>query len=178
VLHALLPSGFAAPVNLTAFGKPANAVSRGSSTVAVAYTSAIIRADLSTVWSVLGDFHGLPNWVTRIRAGEAEGGQGRGPVGSIRRLTLDPNGAVARERLVHYDATAYRYSYEFADEIPFPVRAYRGTVRLRPITETGDTFLEWFGEYDADATQTDQMNATFTAIYREFINDLRTHLNA
>jgi hypothetical protein len=146
--------------------------------VAVAYTSAIIPADLDRVWSVIGDFHGLPGWITRIRAGEAEGDPGPGPVGSVRRLTLDPDGIVARERLVHYDATGHRYSYEFADEIPFPVRAYRGTVRLLPITETGETFLEWYGEYDADTEQSDQMNAAFVGIYREFINDLRTHLNA
>jgi hypothetical protein len=138
--------------------------------------STTLDHDVDAVWAVVGDFHGLPAWVGRIRSGEAEGGAGRGPVGSVRELTLEPEGRTARERLVRYDAPGRSYSYEFADTIPFPVGTYRGTVRLLPITDSGATFVEWYGEFDCDAAVLEQVTAAFTAIYTEFLGDLRAHL--
>lgn len=144
--------------------------------MSLAYVSAIIDADVDSVWSVLGDFHGIPTWMSRIRSNDPENGSGRAAVGSVRRLTLEPDAHTARERLVAYDEPNRSQSYEFADEIPFPVRAYRGTVHVLPITETGATFLEWYGEFDCEQAVLDEVTAVFCAIYTEFIGDLRTHL--
>jgi hypothetical protein len=144
--------------------------------MSLAYVSAVIDADVDTVWSVIGDFHGLPAWMGRIRSNEPEHGGGAGDVGSVRRLTLNPDGQTARERLVRYDSPGRSYSYEFADEIPFPVRRYRGTLRLLPITEAGTTFIEWYGEFDCELAVLDEISTTFRAIYTEFIDDLRRHL--
>jgi hypothetical protein len=146
--------------------------------MSLAYISTVIDADVHTVWSVLGDFHGLPAWMGRIRSNEPENGSGPGAVGSIRNLTLEPDGHSARERLVAYDASGRSYRYEFVDEIPFPVRTYRGTVHVLPITDTDTTFLEWYGEFDCDEAVLDQVTAAFGAIYSEFIADLRTYLRA
>ena len=146
--------------------------------MSLAYVSTPLDHDVDTVWAVVGDFHGLPAWVGRIRSGEAEDGSGRGPVGSVRRLTLEPEGRTVRERLVRYDEAGRSYSYEFADAIPFPVSVYRGSVRVRPITDSGATFIEWYGEFDCDAAVLDGTAASFTAIYTEFLDDLRTHLRS
>ena len=142
----------------------------------LAYVSTTFEQDADAVWAVLGDFHGLPAWVSRIRSGEAEGGSGRGPVGGIRRLSLEPDGRTARERLVRYDDLDRSYSYEFADEIPFAASTYRGTVRVRPITDTGGSFVEWYGEFDADPAAADQLTRTFRGIYLAFLEELRAHL--
>jgi hypothetical protein len=144
--------------------------------VSIAYVSAIIEADIDTVWSVLHDFHGIDGWVHRIRSAEPEDGAGPAAVGSTRRLTMQPDGRVVRERLVHYDAPGHRYSYEFAGEQPFPVRAYRGTVHLLPVTLSGTTFVEWYGEFDCDAAVADRLTTAFTRIYAGFLDDLRAHL--
>ena len=141
-----------------------------------AYVSSIVDADVESVWAVLGDFHGLAGWIGRIQESIAEGGTGPGGVGSVRRLTLYPDGRQVRERLVGYDAPAHRYSYEFADAIPYPVRSYRGTVHLLPVTSTGATFLEWYGDFDCDANQVEPMLLAFADIYTEFIGDLRHRL--
>jgi hypothetical protein len=133
-------------------------------------------ADIDAVWAVVHDFHGIDRWVRRIRLAEPEDGAGPAAVGSTRRLTMKPDGRVVRERLVHYDAPGHRYSYEFADEQPFPVRAYRGTVHLLPVTLSGATFVEWYGEFDCDADLVDRLTQTFTAIYAEFLDDLRKYL--
>lgn len=144
--------------------------------MSLAYVSSVIDSDVDSVWSVLGDFHGIPAWIGRIRSNEPENGSGRGDVGSVRRLTLDPDGHRARERLVAYDGPGRSYSYEFADEIPFPVRTYRGTVHVLPITDGGTTFLEWYGEFDCEEAVLDEVSAIFCAIYTEFIGDLRKYL--
>ena len=142
----------------------------------IAYASGTIDADIEAVWSVLYDFHGIDRWVRRIRTAEPEDGAGLAAVGSVRRLTMEPDGRVVRERLVHYDAPGHRYSYEFAGDQPFPVRVYRGTVHLLPITQSGTTFAEWYGEFDCDAHVVDHLTGVFTRIYAGFLDDLRKHL--
>lgn len=142
----------------------------------LAYVSTVIDVDVDAVWSVLGDFHGLPAWINRVRSNEIENGSGPGAVGSVRNLTLEPDGDTARERLVRYDAVGRSYSYEFADAIPFPVSNYRGTVRVLPVTDTKSTFVEWYGEFDCEPAVLDDLATTFRAIYSEFIGDLRQHL--
>lgn len=144
--------------------------------MSMAYVSTVLEPDVESVWAVLADFHGLAGWIGVIRECVAEDGQGPGAVGSIRRVTLEPDGRQARERLVSYDAVAHRYTYEFADEIPYPVRAYRGTVHLLPVTETGGTFLEWYGEFNADADREEPMRRAFCGVYTAFVADLRRHL--
>jgi hypothetical protein len=118
----------------------------GELLMSIAYVSSTPDSDIDTVWSVLRDFHGMPAWLGRIRESTAEDGAGPGAVGSIRRLILEPDGRQVRERLVQYDAPGHRYSYEFVGESPYPVRFYRGTVHLLPITDRGATFVEWYGE--------------------------------
>lgn len=146
----------------------------------VTYVSTTLPHDVDLVWSVLRDFHGIDRWVPRIRSAEPEDadGAGIGPaaVGSIRRLTLDPDGRVVRERLVRYDAAEHCYSYEFVGEQPFPVRALVGTVHLLPVTLSGATFVEWFSEFDADAAQVERLTPVFQKIYAGFLDDLGAYL--
>jgi hypothetical protein len=141
--------------------------------VSIAYVSGTIDIDIDAAWSVLRDFHGVSRWMRRVRSAEPENGAGPGTVGSVRRLTMEPDGRIVRERLVHYDGPGRRYSYEFAGDAPFPVRGYRGTVRLLPVTLSGTTFVEWYGEFDCDADVADRLTGAFTAIYTEFLDDLR-----
>jgi Polyketide cyclase / dehydrase and lipid transport len=144
--------------------------------MSIAYFSTVIDASVDDAWSVLGDFHGIDRWVSRIRSAEPENGARPGAVGSVRRLTMEPDGRVVRERLVHYDACGRRYSYEFAGDQPYPVRAYRGTIHLLPVTDSGTTFAEWFGEFDCEAALADELTGQFTRIYAVFLDELRRHL--
>jgi polyketide cyclase/dehydrase/lipid transport protein len=138
-----------------------------------AYVSTTLGAGLATSWAALGDFHHWPAWTPRLRTSVAEGGSG---VGSVRALTLEPDGRQVRERLVHHDPADHRFSYEFDGTVPYPVAAYRGTVRLLPITDAGTTFLEWSGDFDAEPGLVDDLRARFTAVYTAFAGDLRAYL--
>jgi hypothetical protein len=46
-------------------------------------------------------------------------------------------------------------------ESPFPVRRYLSTIRVAPVTDTGQAFVEWWSEYDADGSDESILNDTF-----------------
>lgn len=140
--------------------------------MAIAYFSRVLTQDIETVWAVLGDFHGIHNWVSQITDSRAVDGAGRGPVGSIRQLTLK-DGREVGERLVAYDASQYTYSYEFSDDpLPFPMRRFLATIRLRPVTLEQACFLEWYADYDADSANESMLRSAFTDRYKAFSDNL------
>lgn len=122
------------------------------------YASGIVPANADEVWKVVRDFDGLPQWHPAIASSQLENGTGA-TVGAVRRLELAEGGTV-RERLVTLDDTDRRYSYDIL-ESPFDVRFYRSTIRVAPLTTTGDAFVEWWCEYDADADQEAELSQTF-----------------
>ncbi|GAA1518712.1 hypothetical protein GCM10009788_23450 [Nocardioides humi] len=124
---------------------------------------------------MLGRFESIADFVGKLSAGELEGGGGP-VVGAVRRLTI-ATGGVARERLVSMDARDRSYQYEFpAESIPFPVRSYLATIRVRPVTSTGTTFVEWYGDFDCDAAVEEEMRTAFLSRYVAFTADLVAHL--
>jgi hypothetical protein len=137
----------------------------------------VLTEPVGAVWSVVADFHGIAKWVRRIRGSNCELGSGPGAVGTVRWLTLEPDGRQVGERLVRYDESARLYSYEFVEPKPFPVRAYRGTLRLLPVTATDSTFLQWYGDFDADAEDVERLTASFITTYTEFASDLADYLS-
>lgn len=143
--------------------------------MARAYFSAIVPAPVDEVWPVLGRFESIADFVAKLSAGELEGGTGP-VVGAVRRLTLTAGGQ-ARERLVSMDARDRSYTYEFPlGSNPFPVRSYLATIRVRPVSSTGETFVEWYGDYDCDAAAEAEMREAFLSRYSAFTADLCRHL--
>ncbi|MEF9901629.1 SRPBCC family protein [Streptomyces sp. P9-A2] len=141
-----------------------------------AYVSDILPAPVDTVWAVLGRFEDIADFVEKLSEGGLEG-EGGPAVGSVRRLVLRDGGRVVRERLVAMDADDRSYSYGFPPgENPFPVRSYRATIRVRPVTRTNGTFVEWYGDFDCDAGVEAEMHEAFASRYSAFLGNLRDHL--
>ncbi|OLT45226.1 polyketide cyclase [Saccharomonospora sp. CUA-673] len=123
------------------------------------YASGIVPGDVDEVWRRVRDFNGLPTWHPGIAASEIEPGHGAFEIGAVRTLTL-ADGGVVREQLLAFDDPGRSYTYNILDS-PFPVRRYISTIRVAPITATGDTFVEWWTEYDADAADEENLDKTF-----------------
>lgn len=140
-----------------------------------ACASAVSAHSADDVWQVLGDFHGMPVWLPSLQRGDVEGDGGRGAVGSVRVLHR-VDGTVVRERLVGHDERGRFYHYEFAGPHSFPVRAFRGTVAVRPVTAGGGSFIEWLCDFDADAADEQTAVDTFTGLYTRLIDALLAHL--
>ncbi|HEY2223615.1 SRPBCC family protein [Actinomycetospora sp.] len=122
-----------------------------------AFASAIIPADAAAVWAVVRDFDGLPRWHPAIASSELE--TPGDSVGAVRRLTLGDGGQV-RELLASLDDTARSLTYEILTS-PFPVRLYRSTMRVVPVTTTGESFVEWGVVFDCDSGDAEQLTELF-----------------
>ena len=114
--------------------------------MARAYASIILKAPVETVWSLVRDFNGLPNWAPAIAKSRIEGGLDADVVGSVRSFHTH-DGTHIRERLLMLDDARYRFTYNF-EKPAFPVKNYIATLRLYPVTATGQTFAEWEATFD------------------------------
>jgi hypothetical protein len=139
------------------------------------YASGIVPASADQVWELVKQFNGLPGWLPPITASEIEGGGSGQEVGSVRRLTLGEDGQVS-EILLTMDDDDRSYTYAFTDSGPFPVRSYRSTIRVAPITSTGQSFVEWWAWFDSDAEHEQQMIDTYAnGVYGAGIEGLVKH---
>jgi hypothetical protein len=118
-----------------------------------ALASAIIPADAAAVWAAVRDFDGLPRWHPAIETSELE--TPGDSVGAVRHLTLGDGGEV-REVLVALDDTTRTLTYEILTS-PFPIRLYRATMRVVPVTTTGESFVEWGVVFDCDSPDADRL---------------------
>lgn len=140
------------------------------------YASGVVAAPVEQVWAQLRAFNDLPAWHPALSHSElAEGVDGQ--VGAVRRLTLAGGGDPFDERLITLDDTIRTFTYTFTGANPFDVRRYLSTVRVSPITDTGETFVEWWAEYDADGAREEELNTTFAdGVFATGIQALRDKL--
>lgn len=114
-----------------------------------AYASTVIPAPVDTVWAFARDFSNLGQWVPILSSCTMEDGQAADQVGAVRHLVTS-DGEDIRERLLRLDDTERSYTYCFTQS-PFAVRSYVSTIRFTPITDSEQTFADWWADFDADA---------------------------
>jgi len=141
------------------------------------YVSTVFDQPVDVVWSVLGDFHRVDAWIEMVHASEPENGDQSPTIGSIRKLTVGDNRHTTRERLVSYDALNRHMTYELPEYRPFGMSHYLGAIRVLPVTDSGKTFIEWYGHYACDdVADVPRVEAGLRGIYTSFLADLRRHL--
>ena len=123
------------------------------------FASAIVPADVTAVWSLVRDFDSLPEWHPAVAHGALRDGDAPDRVGGVRTLTLADGGTVV-ETLLALDDHERSQTYEI-NRSPFPVRLYRATIRVQPLTITGETIVTWSAVFDCDAADTDELIALF-----------------
>ncbi|GGS76952.1 polyketide cyclase [Planobispora rosea] len=111
-----------------------------------AYASTVINAPADEVWDYLRDFGNLAEWLPGVTSCEIEGA-GTSEPGAIRRV--EGAGGLFRERLVVLDDASRTATYEIV-ECPLPVRDYRSTYRVAPVTDSGQSFVEWSAAFTSD----------------------------
>jgi hypothetical protein len=121
--------------------------------MARAYASAIIKAPVQAVWSVIRDFNSLPIWHPAIKDSTIEDGLDADVVGCVRAFHLQ-DGKLVREKLLALDDQNYTFSYNFMPDAPaFPVKNYIATIRLYPVTKDDTCFCEWEAVFDEPAKE-------------------------
>ncbi|MGW3511909.1 SRPBCC family protein [Streptomyces sp. NPDC000994] len=133
--------------------------------------SRIVPASPDKVWSLVGGFDALPDWLPYIPESTAlEGGR-------VRRLK-NPEGEVIIERLVDFNETERHYSYAIL-QAPFPVNGYVSTIRVHTIPGRDDIAeVQWSGRFNPDDAREDEVVDLFTGIYRDGLDALHKTLAA
>ncbi|KOG89123.1 SRPBCC family protein [Streptomyces varsoviensis] len=121
--------------------------------------SAVIPADTPSVWRVVRDFDGLPDWHPAIEHSALGDGDAPDRVGSVRTLRLT-DGSTVVETLNALDDQRRSMTYEII-ESPFVIRSYRSTIQVMPLTTTGESFVLWSVAFDCDARDAEDLVAFF-----------------
>lgn len=138
------------------------------------YNSTVVDASIQQVWDTMSNFHEM-GWASPVitkldQIGEVSGDQ----VGAKRVL----NDAF-HETLISTDAAGFRFDYSI-DDGPGPVAKdavsdYTGSVRLHPVTDTGQTLVVWTSTYVSDS---DQAVGDFcNPIYQALLGALKSHFS-
>jgi Polyketide cyclase / dehydrase and lipid transport len=117
---------------------------RRTQQMTTAYFSTVLDALIEEVWTTVRDF-GAYEWAGSQYSAVIEDGRAGDAVGAIRRIGDD--GAM-RQRLVQLSDADHSFTYDILPGSPTEVDNYRATLQLRPITDTGKTFVEWSATFD------------------------------
>ncbi len=136
--------------------------------------SAIINASLADVWEILRDFNGHDRWHPAIASSHIEGGEASSRVGAVRNFRL-ADGSMLREQLLSLSDKTNSFSYCLL-EAPLPLMDYVATVRLKPVTDTNQTFWEWSCKFNPPAHRRDELVELVTKqIYQAGFAAIRKH---
>jgi hypothetical protein len=142
--------------------------------VGYGYASGVVGRSADDVWALVRRFDALPDWHPAVAECVMLDGASPAEVGAHRRQVL-ANGGIAVARLVSLDDDARALCYEML-EGPWAVRNYISTVRVSPVTLTGEAFVEWWGRYDADLADEPSLQAAFaTGVYDAGVRALQEH---
>jgi hypothetical protein len=106
-----------------------------------------------------------------------EEGKAGDAVGGVRRVAT-PDQPIRQRLLAHSDLDRF-YSYEFCDPVPLSVRDYRATLRVTPITEGDQAFVEWWATFDCAEDERDKWVEQFERNgFATWLGSLRSQLEA
>ncbi|MBC7283135.1 zinc-binding dehydrogenase [Hoeflea sp.] len=138
--------------------------------------SAVIDAPLDEVWRLLRDFNSHDQWHPAIAESRIEDGHPADMVGAVRSFSLTDGGRL-REQLLRLNDRDHELTYCLL-EAPLPLYGYVAKIKLRPVTETGQTFWQWESSFttpkDQQATLSDLVA---NGIYRAGMRALEAYLS-
>ena len=123
----------------------------------VAIVTQIFPIPADVLWGIIGDFGDTGKWSGRPPEACIRDGDG---IGALRTLTL-ADGRVIVDRLEAQGE--YYYSYSIVTS-PLPVRSYRATMTVAPLTDYSSVFT-WSGNIEPEGLTDEQAVAFFEDIY-------------
>lgn len=141
------------------------------------YLSVVLDHDAERVWSTVRDFNGLATWfASSVSESHIEDDLDGATVGAVRSFQLGD--ARIREKLLSMSDADRSYSYAFCDPVPFPVDGYVATLRVTPITATGQAFVEWWATLDCAVDERDHWTQFFAAeVFAPALDSLAKYLS-
>jgi hypothetical protein len=119
--------------------------------MAKAFYSVVLDRSADSVWDVIRSF-GHYTWAGVMGETTIEDGKAGDQVGAIRRF--EGGGGSVRQVLLAHSDIDRSYTYAFCDPSALEVRNYVATIRITPVVESGQAFIEWSAEFDCAAEET------------------------
>ncbi len=143
--------------------------------MARAYYSTVFTQSADEIWNVIRDFNNYPVWVDGSGESEIEDGKSGDAVGAVRNVLYQ--GKRIRQTLLALSDVERSQTYAFCGEAPMPVRDYRATLRVVPVTDGGRGFVEWSATFDCAPERRDEWVAFFADAFGRWLESLRRHLD-
>ena len=119
--------------------------------MAEAFYSVVLDHPAEAVWSVIRPF-GHYGWAGVEAETTIEEGKADTEVGAVRCVSMP--GRTIRQKLLAHSDRERSYSYSFLE--PAPVRNYVATIRVTPVVETGQAFVDWRASFDCASEERDR----------------------
>src|SRR5207342_1250798 len=117
--------------------------------------SAVVDAPIDAVWRLLRDFNSHAEWHPAIAASRIEAGEGSDVVGAVRAFRL-ADGSLLREQLIALSDRNRELTYCLL-EAPLPLVDYVATMRLKPVTDGDQTFVQWESRFRPPADRAEAL---------------------
>jgi len=141
------------------------------------FESAVLDVPIDAVWRVLRDFNAHRLWHPAITESRIEGDVPADSPGAVRAFRLT-DGGFLREQLLTLDDARRELSYCLL-EAPLPLHGYVATIRLRPVSATGQTFWTWESRFTPPASRAEELAGLVSRdIYRAGFRALEAHLQS
>lgn len=111
--------------------------------MAEAFYSIVLDHSAEAVWATIRPF-GHYAWAGVEAETTIEDGKADDQVGAVRHVAM-PGRSIRQKLLAHSDLER-SYTYSFCE--PAPVSNYVATIRVTPVAETGQAFVEWRAAFD------------------------------
>jgi hypothetical protein len=126
--------------------------------MARSYYSIVVDHSAEDVWAVIRPFDhyawaGVPSEtvIEEDKAGDQ--------VAAVRRVTMGDK--TIRQILLAHSDLDRSYTYALCNPPPFPVRNYTATIRVAPVAEGNQAFVEWWATFDCSADEYDHWTSHF-----------------
>jgi hypothetical protein len=126
--------------------------------MAEAFYSYVLDHPAEAVWAVIRPF-GQYEWAGVDAETTIEDGKADDQVGAVRHVVM-PGRAIRQKLLAHSDIER-SYTYSFLE--PAPVRNYVATIRVTPVAETGQAFVDWRATFDCAPEERERWIEQFEA---------------
>ncbi|MFC4170647.1 SRPBCC family protein [Microvirga sp. GCM10011540] len=129
------------------------------------YVSAVMDVTIDEAWNVLRDFNALPVYHRFFKDSHIENDWPADRIGCVRNFRTKEGDDYIREQLLSLSDREHLCCYTII-EASIPLWNYVSEMRLRPVTESRQTFGEWWAEFDTPPEQEEDLVGRVTDTFR------------
>jgi hypothetical protein len=83
-----------------------------------------------------------------------------------------------RQRLLAHSDVERSQTYEFCDAPTLPVTGFRATLRVTPIVDGDQAFVEWWATFDCEPLRLDEFTQTLQVRFGKWLQSLRQSIQS